>query len=146
MVIWSILAPDRHVMSFLKLLGFKCIVNRFQIVGYAHMQSENWAQEWKRVEFTVTCHTCALCGLLRIRVIDENNAEYAYENHFLLNVDSGCKLEFSGDHEVKYTGTISGDKRSTVLGEVSVNSNSLVSKNNFWCYNTTEAVLQSELW
>ena len=70
-------------------------------------------------EKEVAFHLGTLKREFETGTIDENDVENADETHFMINMDNGRTLSFSGESEVKYADVVSGGDSVTMMVRLS---------------------------
>ena len=84
-------------------------MERFRIVSRARTGKHDYSPAKQlEIEMNVAVHLGTVSGLFYSGYMDEDSVENADETHFMINVDNGHTLGFSGDKEVKYADLRSG--------------------------------------
>eukprot|EP00171_Calliarthron_tuberculosum_P022372 IDg22372t1 len=71
------------------------------------------------IEKEVAFHLGVLARQFRNKELDEIDVENADETHFVINIDNGRTLGFSGESEVKYADVVSGGEGMTMVVRIS---------------------------
>ena len=91
-------------------------MERYRIVSRAHTRKHRCSPaKEEELEASVAHHLGTVSGLLSAGKMDENDVENADETNFIINVDNGRTLGFSGDKEVKYADVVSGGEGFTMV-------------------------------
>lgn len=102
------------------LRWIQTFTERFNIISRTHKGKCRMspAKEME-IEIAVASHLGTMCGLLTSGKVDESNLENADETHFIINVDNGKTLGFSGCDDVKYADVVSGGEGFTMVVRLS---------------------------
>lgn len=71
------------------------------------------------IERAVPTHIFVLRKFIGIGGVDEKDVGNADETHFVINIDNGHKLGFSGETEVKYADVVAGREVMTMVVRLS---------------------------
>lgn len=92
------------------------LMDRFQIVSRAHTRKHMLSTLHQTlINKTVAYHLGVMKRLLTSGEVDEMYINNSDETHFLINVDIGRTLGFSGDSVVRYADLVSGGEEMTIL-------------------------------
>lgn len=107
---------DVRIVSKIDKKWIQRFCDRFTIVS-RRLTGKHCVSRSKQdqIEKEVAYHLGQLAKGFREGLLDENNVENADETHFVINVDNGRTLGFSGEEDVKYADVVSGGEGMTML-------------------------------
>lgn len=114
----NMLDPRSNQALHLKIDGrwVQSFMERFNIVSRARTGKHSVSPTKQNdIEISVAAHLGCVSALFDSNRMDENYVENCDETHFMINLDNGHTLGFSGEKEVKYADVVSGGEGFTMV-------------------------------
>lgn len=109
------------------LRWIQSFTHRFNTVNQSHKGKYLLSPEkgeWRNV--SVAAQIGTMSALLTSGQVSQGDIENAYETHFIINVDNGKTLGFSGSGEVRYADVVSGGEGFPMVFRLSGGEYSLI--------------------